>query len=160
CQMGSASRPANGHSAQASDARPGQGYRIPGRHCRTGGADLGHRQLFAFRQRHHQVAQSMGGTPVLTLTLGIGIAVSLILFQLVGLSAGGVIAPGYVALVLDRPGILVTIALCALVTWGMVALLSRVLFLYGTRRFGVTILIALILTTGVQAHRGGLGPIA
>jgi len=97
---------------------------------------------------------------VLTLTLGIGIAFSLVLFQLVGLSAGGVIAPGYIALVLDRPGILSTIAICALVTWGLVAALSRVLFLYGTRRFGITILIALILTTGVQALRGGLGPIA
>lgn len=97
---------------------------------------------------------------MLTLTLGIGIAVSLILFQLVGLSAGGVIAPGYIALVLDRPGILLTIMLCSLVTWGIVLLLSRLLFLYGTRRFGVTILIALILTTGVQAFRTEFGSIA
>lgn len=97
---------------------------------------------------------------MLTLTLGIGIAVSLILFQLVGLSAGGVIAPGYIALVLDRPGILLTIMLCSLVTWGIVLLLSRLLFLYGTRRFGVTILIALILTTAVQSFRTEFGSIA
>ncbi|WP_197435217.1 poly-gamma-glutamate biosynthesis protein PgsC/CapC [Nitratireductor arenosus] len=97
---------------------------------------------------------------MLTLTLGLGIAVSLALFQLTGLSAGGVIAPGYLALVLDRPGMLATIALAAFATWGLLLALSRVLFLYGTRRFGVAILLALVLTTGIQALRGGLGPIA
>lgn len=97
---------------------------------------------------------------MLTLTLGIGVAVSLILFQLTGLSAGGVIGPGYVALVLDQPGILGTIAVVALISWGLVVFLSRFLFLYGTRRFGLTILLALVLTTGLQALRGGLGPVA
>lgn len=97
---------------------------------------------------------------MLTLTLGLGIAVSLILFQLTGLSAGGVIGPGYIALVLDQPGILATIAVVAFISWGLVVFLSRFLFLYGTRRFGLTILLALVLTTGLQALRGGLGPIA
>lgn len=96
---------------------------------------------------------------MLTLTLGLGIAVSLVLFQITGLAAGGVIAPGYIALVLDRPGILVTIGLASLLTWGALLVLSRWLFLYGTRRFGVAILLALVLTTGFQALRSGLGPI-
>lgn len=97
---------------------------------------------------------------MLTLTIGLGIAVSLGLFQLTGLSAGGVISPGYIALVLDRPGMLATILLSAFAAWGLLVLLSRYLFLYGTRRFGMTILLALVLTTGIQALRGGLGPIA
>lgn len=97
---------------------------------------------------------------MLTLTIGIGVAVSLALFQITGLSAGGVISPGYIALVLDRPGMLVTILLAAFAAWGVLLLLSRYLFLYGTRRFGMTILIGLILTTGIQAARGGIGPIA
>lgn len=97
---------------------------------------------------------------MLTLTLGFGIAVSLALFQLTGLSAGGVIAPGYIALTLDRPGMLLIIALAALVSWGLLRVASNYLFLYGTRRFGMAILLALVLTTGIQALRSGLGPIA
>jgi poly-gamma-glutamate biosynthesis protein PgsC/CapC len=97
---------------------------------------------------------------MLTLTLGIGIAVSIVLFQVVGLSAGGVIAPGYISLVLDRPAILITIGLSALLSWALLQLLSRHLFLYGTRRFGVTILLALVITTGIQAMRATFGPLA
>ncbi|MCC6305424.1 MAG: poly-gamma-glutamate biosynthesis protein PgsC/CapC [Rhodobacteraceae bacterium] len=96
---------------------------------------------------------------MLTLTLALGIAVSLALFQLVGLSAGGVVAPGYVALVLDRPGMLATIAVAAFASWGLLTLAAGRLFLYGTRRFGMAILIALPITTGIQALRGGIGPI-
>src|SRR5690606_2094439 len=132
------------------------------RACRRrprGSDHLGCRQLFPSRARH--CTPSQGNRPqMLTLTIGIGVAVSLALFQITGLSAGGVISPGYIALVLDRPGMLVTILLAAFAAWGVLLLLSRYLFLYGTRRFGMTILIGLILTTGIQAARGGIGPIA
>lgn len=97
---------------------------------------------------------------MLTLTLGIGIAVSLVLFQLTALSAGGVIAPGYIALVLDRPGMLLTIALASFLSWGLLIVSARYLFLFGTRRFGMAILLGLLITTGIQALRGGLGPLA
>lgn len=92
---------------------------------------------------------------MLTLTLGLGVAVSLLLLQLTGLSAGGVIAPGYVALVLDRPGTLLGLALISLACWGLVALLSRWLFLYGARRFGLTVLLALVLGTGLELLQPG-----
>lgn len=96
---------------------------------------------------------------MLTLTLGLGVTISLALFQITGLSAGGVIAPGYIALVLDQPKILSTIAIAAFLAWGLVTALSRVLHLYGTRRFGVAILLALVLTTGFQVLRGNFRPL-
>ena len=40
---------------------------------------------------------------MLTATLIIGVVVSLLLTELVGLTPGGIIVPGYVALLLDRP---------------------------------------------------------
>lgn len=94
---------------------------------------------------------------MLTLSLAIGIAVSLLLLQLTGFSAGGIIAPGYVALMLDRPPALLALALVTAGSWGAVVLLGRVLFLWGTRRFGLTILIALALGLGLEFLRTPVG---
>lgn len=96
---------------------------------------------------------------MLTLTLGIGVATSLLLLQITGLSAGGIISPGYVALVLDQPGALATLAATTALTWLIISLLARGLFLYGSRRFGVTILVAVTLSTGAQLLRVGFGPL-
>ena len=94
---------------------------------------------------------------MLTLTLAIGIVVSLILAQITGLSAGGIIAPGYVALMLDQPNALVALALVTGGTWLVVAVLARFLFLWGTRRFGLTVLVALVLGLGLAALRLPIG---
>jgi len=96
---------------------------------------------------------------MLTLTLVTGVGISVLLLQLTGLSAGGIISPAYVALVLDKPEALATLAVVSLLTWGIISLLSWSLFLYGARRFGVTILIGVVLSTGTQLLKVGLGPI-
>src|SRR4029077_2144646 len=64
--------------------------------------DLGRRQLPGAR-RPADRADSRARPHVLTAALIIGIVVSLGLTELVGLTAGGIIVPGYVALLLDRP---------------------------------------------------------
>ena len=51
---------------------------------------------------------------MLTAALIIAVVVSLALTELVGLSPGGIIVPGYVALLLDRPLALATFLLIAL----------------------------------------------
>jgi gamma-polyglutamate biosynthesis protein CapC len=87
---------------------------------------------------------------VLTSALIIGIIVSLLLTELVGLTAGGIIVPGYVALLLDRPTALLGFLLVAAVSYGIVRALSTVLMLYGTRRFAVAVLAGLALSVGAQ----------
>jgi gamma-polyglutamate biosynthesis protein CapC len=87
---------------------------------------------------------------VLTSALIIGIVVSLLLTELVGLTAGGIIVPGYVALLLDRPAALVGFLLVAAVSYAIVRALSMVLMLYGTRRFAVAVLAGLALSVGAQ----------
>ena len=94
---------------------------------------------------------------MLTLTLALGITVSLVLAQLTGLSAGGIIAPGYVALMLDQPNALVALALVTGGSWLVVASLGRFLFLWGTRRFGLTVLVALVLGLGLEKLRVPVG---
>jgi gamma-polyglutamate biosynthesis protein CapC len=87
---------------------------------------------------------------VLTAALIIGIVVSLVLTEAVGLTAGGIIVPGYVALLLDRPTALVGFLLVAVASYGIVRALAMVLMLYGTRRFAVAVLTGLALTIGLQ----------
>jgi len=94
---------------------------------------------------------------MLTLTLAIGITVSLLLAQVTGLSAGGIIAPGYVALMLDQPNALAALALVTGGSWLIVTVLARFLFLWGTRRFGLTVLVALVLGLGLEQLRLPIG---
>ena len=87
----------------------------------------------------------------------LGVLVSLVFHELVGISPGGIIVPGYIALLLDEPvRVAVTIGL-SLLTWGAVRLLSEHIILFGRRRFAVFILISFLLryATGLitaEAH--------
>jgi gamma-polyglutamate biosynthesis protein CapC len=91
---------------------------------------------------------------MLTLTLVIGIMVSLALTELTGITAGAIIAPGYIALLLDQPQALLGVLLAVVGTHVIVSLLAPWLFLYGTRRLAVSILVGLLLATGLGYVRG------
>jgi poly-gamma-glutamate biosynthesis protein PgsC/CapC len=93
---------------------------------------------------------------MLTLTLIIGILVGLLLSELTGLTAGAIIAPGYVALLLDQPQALLGLLVAVVGTHLIVSLLAPWLFLYGTRRLTVSILVGLVLATGIAYLRGEL----
>lgn len=87
---------------------------------------------------------------MLTAALILGVLVSLALTELVGLSAGGIIVPGYVALLLDRPAALLGFLIVALAAYGILLALGTRLMLFGTRRFAVALLIGLALATGAS----------
>jgi poly-gamma-glutamate biosynthesis protein PgsC/CapC len=87
---------------------------------------------------------------VLTAALIIGVVVSLALTELVGLTPGGIIVPGYVALLLDRPAALFAFLLVAAASYGIVLALATRVMLFGNRRFAVTLLAGLTLSAGVQ----------
>jgi gamma-polyglutamate biosynthesis protein CapC len=87
---------------------------------------------------------------VLTAALIIGVVVSLLLTELVGLTPGGIIVPGYVALLLDRPAALLGFLLVAGVSYAIVLAVGNWLMLYGRRRFAVAVLIGLTLSVGAQ----------
>jgi poly-gamma-glutamate biosynthesis protein PgsC/CapC len=93
---------------------------------------------------------------MLILTLMIGIAVSLALFELTGIVAGAIIAPGYIALLLDQPNALLGVLVAVIGTHAIVSLIAPALFLYGTRRLAVTILVGTVLATGLGYLRGEL----
>jgi len=98
---------------------------------------------------------------MLSTTLPIGVAVSLLLVEITGLSAGGIITPAYVALVLDDPLALALLFAASFATWLLVKFLTRTLFLFGSRRFSVSVLIGVALSSaiyGVQSVLGQQGP--
>jgi len=91
---------------------------------------------------------------MLTAGLVLGIAVSVILLHVTGLSPGGLITPGYVAFMLDRPVDILMLLAIATVTWALVRLSSDWLMLYGIRRYGFTVLLGLALATGARFAAG------
>ena len=81
----------------------------------------------------------------ITVSLALGLIVSLLFTEAYGLSAGGMIVPGYLALYLHQPlSILVTL-LVALATFAVVHALSHVTILYGRRRIVMMILVGFLL---------------
>jgi len=79
-------------------------------------------------------------TPVLTVAVGVGLAVSLVFSEIFGLAAGGMVVPGYFALSLDRPQDVVLTIGVGLVTYLVVHLMSTLIIIYGKRRTVLMIL--------------------
>ena len=74
-------------------------------------------------------------------TIGLGIILSLLLSETLGVTAGGIIVPGYISLYLHQPlQIIITFAV-AIIVWTIIQILGKKVFLYGKRR----IVLALIL---------------
>ena len=75
------------------------------------------------------------------ISIGLGIFLSLILSESLGVTAGGIIVPGYMALYLHEPIQVVVTFLVAILVWVIIQGMGNVMFLYGKRR----IVLALIL---------------
>ena len=84
---------------------------------------------------------------------GIGIALGFLFFEITGLTAGGIIVPGYIALYINQPiRILITLAI-SLLTFGLANIASQYLILFGRRRFLVMILVGFLLRTTFDSLR-------
>ncbi len=86
----------------------------------------------------------------LTVSIAVGLIVSLLFTEMFGLSAGGMIVPGYLALYLHRPMAVVVTILIALATFAAVRLLSRYAIIYGRRRIVMMVLIGFLIGTVVR----------
>ena len=84
-------------------------------------------------------------------SIGIGIAVSFIYFELAGLSPGGIVVPGYLALFFDQPVRIIITLIVAFLTYYILRLLSDYIILYGRRRFLAAILIGFLLKWVVES---------
>ena len=78
---------------------------------------------------------------MIEISIGLGIILSLILSEALGVTAGGIIVPGYISLFLHQPVQVLSTFLVAILVLLIIRGLSKVMFLYGKRR----IVLALIL---------------
>jgi gamma-polyglutamate biosynthesis protein CapC len=87
---------------------------------------------------------------ILPISIGIGLAVGLLMTETFGVASGGLIVPGYIALYLLRPwDVLLTIAV-SLISFALVKTLGTFLIVFGRRRTVLMIIVGYIL--GMLAH--------
>lgn len=91
---------------------------------------------------------------LLSLSIAIGLVVSLLFSETLGRGAGGLVVPGYVALYLTRPADVVLTLLVALATWAIVHWLAQWLIVYGRRRTVLMLLVGFLLGMAVRSGMG------
>ncbi len=96
---------------------------------------------------------------VLALSVGIGLAISLLFTELFGIAAGGMIVPGYFALSITRPIDVLLTVLAGFATFAIVHTLSTFMIIYGRRRTVLMILVGYLVGMGVRFGAGGLGSV-
>ena len=82
----------------------------------------------------------------------LGILLGFIYYEFVGLTPGGVIVPGYIALYLHEPIILVTTLVVVLLTFFILKGLSRLVILYGRRAFLASVIIGFLLKWAIESY--------
>jgi poly-gamma-glutamate biosynthesis protein PgsC/CapC len=93
---------------------------------------------------------------LLPLSVGIGLAVSLLFSEAFAIAAGGMIVPGYLALSLRNPlDVVITVA-AGLATYAIVHALSSFVIIYGRRRTVTMILVGYIVGAATRAFLGTL----
>lgn len=81
---------------------------------------------------------------LVTQSVGIGLVLSLVFSETLGLAAGGMVVPGYIALMLHHPLRIVGTILVSLLTFYTLRFLSQQMFIYGRRRTVMVILIGFL----------------
>jgi poly-gamma-glutamate biosynthesis protein PgsC/CapC len=76
--------------------------------------------------------------------VGIGLVLSLIFTETLGIAAGGMVVPGYVALMLHHPMRIVGTILVSLLTFVTMKYVSNYMFVYGRRRIVLVILVGFL----------------
>lgn len=84
------------------------------------------------------------------LVVAIGLVVSLLFTEVLGIAPGGIIVPGYLALHMQEPVKILVTFLVAYLTYFIVTVLATVTIVYGRRRTVLMILVAFLLGTLVR----------
>jgi len=82
------------------------------------------------------------------LSIALGIFGGLLSYELLGISPGGIVTPGYLALFVDQPIRILGTLIVSFATYGAVRLLSIFMLLFGKRRFVVAMLVSFLLRWG------------
>lgn len=93
---------------------------------------------------------------LLAVSIGIGLLVTLLLVEVFGLAAGGLVVPGYVALKLMQPWSIGLTLLASWLTYISVRTLSSFMVVYGRRKTALMILIGYLFGSVIDLSLGGV----
>ena len=79
-----------------------------------------------------------------------GIVIGLLFTELTGLSPGGIIVPGYIALFLHRPLEIIFTGVAAVGVMLCIKLVSHLFFLFGRRRYALCLILGLLFKLGID----------
>ena len=82
---------------------------------------------------------------MIEITIGLGIALSLILSETLGVTAGGVIVPGYIAMHLHNPDQIIVTFIASIIVIIIIRMFAKFIFIYGKRRLVLTLLLGFII---------------
>jgi gamma-polyglutamate biosynthesis protein CapC len=80
------------------------------------------------------------GEALMVESVGLGLVVSIIFSETLGLAAGGMVVPGYMALIIHEPLRIIGTIIVSLLTFFTIKILSNYIFIYGRRRTVLVIL--------------------
>ena len=81
---------------------------------------------------------------MIEIAIGLGMVLSLIFTETLGVTAGGIIVPGYIALYFTDPTKIVSTFLISLMTLYIVKLFSQFMLIYGKRRLVFCLLVGFL----------------
>ncbi|MFZ5863852.1 MAG: poly-gamma-glutamate biosynthesis protein PgsC [Nitrospirota bacterium] len=76
--------------------------------------------------------------------IGLGLVLSLIFSESLGLAAGGMVVPGYIALYIHQPFLVLGTIVASLLTLGTVKVLTNYILIYGRRRIVFSIILGFL----------------
>ena len=77
--------------------------------------------------------------------IGLGVLLSLLVVETMGVTGGGLIVPGYIALYLHKPSMVIITFLIALLTFAIITILSKITLIYGKRRIAMSLLLGFLI---------------
>lgn len=93
---------------------------------------------------------------LLAVSIGIGLLVTLLLVEVFGLAAGGLVVPGYIALKLLQPWSVAMTILAAYLAYIAVRTLSSFMVVYGRRKTALMILFGYLAGSLIDLGMGGV----
>jgi len=88
---------------------------------------------------------------LVTVSIGLGLVTSLLFSEMLGIAAGGMVVPGYVALYMRQPMVIVVTFVVAYLTYFIVHAISTGMIIYGRRRTVLMVLVGFVLGWFVRA---------
>ncbi len=81
---------------------------------------------------------------ILTEAVGLGLLFSLYFSEILGFVAGGLVVPGYIAVISSNPGMLIATLVASLLSLGVLKLVTKFALIYGRRRLFLSVVLGFI----------------